>query len=119
MTCVKDLFLLVGCDAKHFFYLILGASGEQPDLETPPKDEDKPVFKKFWASSPSPSSTSATLTVSSATPEQPPTKHFIPPWEVGSLASIPARQQPVFELCDGSGMKKILFSSLWKCHSQP
>ena len=55
-------------DAKHFFNLIEGAWGEQPNLETPPKDEDEPAFKRFKASSPMPSSASASSTISSSTP---------------------------------------------------
>ena len=69
-------------------------------METPPEDKDEPVPKKFKASSPTPSSDSASSTVFSATPRQPPTKHFIPPWEVGALAGIPS-----YELGD-SEMKK-------------
>ena len=74
-------------------------------METPPEEEDRPVFKKFKASSPTPSSASASSTVSSMTPRQPPTKYFIPPWEVGALAGIPARQWPSYELRDSETKK--------------
>lgn len=30
------LLFIIGCDAKHFFNLIEGAWGEQPDIESPP-----------------------------------------------------------------------------------
>lgn len=82
---------LIGCDTKHLFDLIAGAWGEQPYLETPPKDGE-PTFKKFQTSSPTPSNVLATSTTSSSKPREPPTKHFIPPWEVRVLAGIPARQ---------------------------
>lgn len=102
------LLLIIGCDAKHLFDLIQGSWGEQPDVESPPQDEDEAVFKKFRASSPTPLTTSISLTISSSTPRQPPTMYFIPPWEVGALASIPARQQTTYELCD-TGTKKYYF----------
>ena len=35
----------------------------------------------------------------------PPTKHYIPPWEVGALAGIPASQRPNYELRDGDKKK--------------
>ena len=79
--------------------------GEQLDLETPPKDEDEPAFKRFKASSPTSSTASASSTTSSSTPRQPPSKHFIPPWEVGALAGIPASQRPSYELRDGETKK--------------
>ena len=99
------LLFIIGCDAKHFLNLIKGSWGEQPDLETPPKDEDEPAFKRFKASSPMPSTASASSTISPSTPQQPPTKHFIPPWEVGALAGIPASQRPSYELRDGETKK--------------
>ena len=52
-----------------------------------------------------PSTASASSTISSSTPHQPPTKHFIPPWEVGALAGIPASQRPSDELRDGETKK--------------
>ena len=84
-----------------FFNLIEGAWGEQLDLETPPKDEDEPAFKRFKTSFPTPSTASTSSTMSSSTPRPPPIKHFIPPWEVGALAGIPASQRPSYELQDG------------------
>ena len=99
------LFFIIGCDAKHFFNLIEGAWGEQPDLEKPPKDEDEPAFKRFKTSSPTPSTASSSSTMSSSTPLPPPVKHFIPPWEVGALAGIPASQRPSYELHDGETKK--------------
>ena len=102
---IKKLLLIIGCDAKHLFNLIEGSWGEQLDVETPPKEENEPVFKKFKASSPTPSSASASSTVSSATPKQSPTKYFILPWEVGALASIPAKQWPSYELRDSETKK--------------
>ena len=105
------LFFIIGCDAKHFFNLIEGAWGEQLDLETPPKDEDEPAFKRFKTSSPTPSTASASSTMSSSTPRPPPVKHFIPPWEVGALAGIPASQRPSYELRDGE-TKNIIAKSV-------
>ena len=43
--------------------------------------------------------------MSSSAPRPPPTKHFIPPWEVGALAGIPASQRPSYELRDGETKK--------------
>ena len=83
------LLLITGCNAKHLFHLIQGSWGEQPDVESPPQDEDEPVFKRFRASSPTPLTTSISLTISSSTPRQPPTKYFIPP---GRLAHWPTFQ---------------------------
>ena len=54
ISLIKKLLSIIGCDVKHLFNLIEGSWGEQPDMETPPKDEDEPVFKKFRASSPTP-----------------------------------------------------------------
>ena len=97
---------------KHFFNLIKGAWGEQPDIETPPQEEDEPPIKKSRTSLPTPSTTSVSSTASSSTPKQPPVKHFIPPWEVGVLVGIPANQHPSYELWDGE-TKKYIVSHLW------
>ena len=91
--------------SKHFFNLIEGAWGEQPDLETPPQDEDEPAPKRFKTGSPTQSTASASSTISSSAPHPPPTKHFIPPWEVRALAGIPTSQRPIYELRDGKTKK--------------
>lgn len=90
---------------KHLFNLIEGLWGEQPDLETPPLDEDKPAFKRFKTSSSTPSTASISSTTSSSIPKQPPTKHFIPPWEVRALVGIPTNQHPSYELCESETKK--------------
>ena len=86
---VLCFFFFLGCDSKHFFDLIEGAWGEQLDLETSPQTEDEPAPKRFKSSSPMLSSASSTK---SSISHPPPTKHFIPPWEVGALAGIPPNQ---------------------------
>ena len=83
------IFFFLVCDPKHFFDLIEGAWGEQPDLETSPQTEDEPAPKRFKSSSPMPSAASSTK---SSLSRPPPTKHFIPPWEVRAFAGIPANQ---------------------------
>ena len=76
--------------------------GEQLDSETFPQDEDEPAPKKFKTGSPSPSTASSTT---SSISHLPPTKHYIPPWEVRALAGIPANQRPIYELRDGDKKK--------------
>ena len=97
-----SFFFFLGCDAKYFFNLIEGAWGEQPDLESSPLDEDEPTSKKFKSSSPSPSTASSTT---SSLSRPPPSKHYIPPWEVGALAGIPANQRPIYETREGDKKK--------------
>ena len=85
LLCVLKILLFsifLGCDSKHFFDLIEGAWGEQPDLETPPQKEDEPAPKRFKTGSPTLSTASSTI---SSISHPPPTKHFIPPWRSRSF----------------------------------
>ena len=64
LLCVLIILLFsifLGCDSKYFFDLIEGAWGEQPDLETPPQNEDEPAPKRFKTGSPTPSTASSTI----------------------------------------------------------
>ena len=71
-------------------------------METPPQDVDEPAPKKLKTGFPTPSTASSTM---SSISRPPPTKHYIPPWEVGALAGIPASQRPNYELWDSDKKK--------------
>lgn len=80
--------------------MIEGTWGEQSDDDKGPEDEDDgPPAKKFRGPSPTPS-TASSSGAKPSTSGTPPTRYLIQPCELPSLAGLPARVRPVYELRD-------------------